>query len=157
MKKSLLTILCAACGTAGAIAGAEVVKRTKEGLESDVNKFKCYYYMLNRWLLLKQENKSLEKYFIDNGYETIAIYGMGELGNRLYEELKDTSIKVKYAIDQNVLSTYSELEVKEKDSSLEKVDAMIVTAVYAYDEIREEMSKKIDFPIISLEDVIYEL
>ena len=113
--------------------------------------------MLNQWLVLKQEGKSLEQYFIENGYKTVAIYGMGEMGNRLYDELKDSSIEVKYAVDQNAASTYSELEVFEKEDAFEDVDVMVVTAIFAFDEIEEEIGDKIKFPIISLEDVVYEI
>ncbi len=36
------------------------------------------------------------------------------------------------------------------------VDAIVVTAITFYDEIKEELSRKIDCPIISLEDILYE-
>ena len=113
--------------------------------------------MLNQWLALKQEGKSLETYFLENGYKTIAIYGMGEMGNRLYDELKGTSIKVKYAVDQNVNGTYSDIKVVDKDEEFEDVDVMVVTAVFAYCEIEEEVGSKVSFPIISLEDVVFEV
>ena len=113
--------------------------------------------MLNQWLLLKQEGKSLEKYFAENGYKTIAIYGMGEMGNRLYDELKNSSVvEIKYAIDKNAAGTYSELEVFDPDDEMTEVDAVIVTAIFAFDEIEDELSEKIQCPIISLEDVVYE-
>lgn len=158
MKKGFLATISAMLGVvAGAAAISKFEGKTIKSKEKDADKFKGYYNMLNQWLVLKQEGKSLEKYFLDNGYKTIAIYGMGEMGNRLYEELKDTSIEVKYAVDKNAASVYSELEVVEKDSDLGDVDVMVVTAIYAFDEIEEDMGSTVDFPIVSLEDVIYEL
>ena len=112
---------------------------------------------LNQWLLLKQEGKSLAKYFSDNEYKTIAIYGMGEMGNRLYDELKGTDITVKYAIDKEMSSIYSELEVMDPQETLEEVDAIIVSAIFAFDEIEEELSKKVSCPVISLDDVVFEV
>jgi len=113
--------------------------------------------MLNQWLMLKQEGKSLEKYFIDNGYKTVAIYGMGEMGNRLYDELKNsTEVTVKYAVDQNAASTYAEIDVIDKDDEYEDADVMVVTATFAFDDISEELSEKVEFPIVSLEDVVFE-
>lgn len=131
--------------------------KTVKDKSQKVDKFKGYYNMLNQWLSLKNEGKSLEKYFIDNGYRTIAIYGMGEMGNRLYEELKNSGITVKYAIDKEADNTYSELEVVDMNDDLEEVDAIIISAVFAFDEIREELSAKVDYPVISLEDVVYEI
>lgn len=159
MKKGLGTVLTTIIGAAvGAIAMNISQTKKIEKKQEKVDKFKNYYTMLNQWLMLKQEGKSLEKYFIDNGYKTIAIYGMGEMGNRLYDELKDSKlVEVKYAIDQNAATTYSELEVVEKDDNLAEADVMVVTATFAYEEIEKEMSEKVDFPIISLEDVVYEI
>lgn len=158
MKKGIFTGIV---GIAGVVAGATAMSKVKgkaiETKSEKVDKFKKYYNMLNQWLMLKQEGKSLEKYFLDNGYKTVAIYGMGEMGNRLYDELKDTGIEVKYAVDQNAAGTYSELDVIDKDSDFEDVDVMVVTATFAFDEIEEEISEKVDFPIVSLDDVVYEV
>ena len=43
------------------------------------------------------------------------------------------------------------------EEKLEKVDAIIVTAVSFFDQIEEELSEKISCPIISLEDILYEV
>lgn len=158
MKKGLLTGVVGVVGVIGGAAAMGMMKgKAVDAKAEKVDKFKGYYNMLNQWLILKQEGKSLEQYFINNGYKTIAIYGMGEMGNRLYDELKGTSIQVKYAVDQNAASTYSELEVIDKNEGFEDVDVMVVTATFAFDEILEEVSGKVDFPVISLEDVVYEI
>lgn len=157
MKKGGIAILSTLIGAAaGAAAVGKVQGKTINQKAEKVDKFKGYYNMLNQWLVLKQEGKSLEKYFTDNGFKTIAIYGMGEMGNRLYDELKGTSVTVKYAVDKNAASTYSELDVIDPDDDYEEVDAIIVSAIFAFDEIEEMLSDKVDFPIVSLEDVVYE-
>lgn len=43
------------------------------------------------------------------------------------------------------------------EDKLDVVSAVIVTAVYYFDEIKEEMEKKISCPILSLEDILYEM
>lgn len=158
MKKSCLAVLTM---VAGAVTGAAGVGTYQGKIikikQKKVDKFKAYYNLLNQWLILKQDGKNLEQYFIDNQYETIAIYGMGEMGNRLYDELKNTSVKIEYAIDKEAGSTYSEIEVLEIEDNLPKVDAVIVTAVFAYEEVEKLLSEKIDCNIISLEEVVYEV
>ncbi len=159
MKKGTIAVLSGILGamTAAIATGVMEEKVIKKKAEK-VDKFKSYYNMLNQWLILKQEGKSLEKYFIDNGYKTIAIYGMGEMGNRLYEELKNSNIEVLYTVDKNAASTYAEVGVIDpEEDDFEPVDVIIVTASYAFQEIEEILSSKIDFPIISLEEVIYEI
>jgi len=43
------------------------------------------------------------------------------------------------------------------DDSLEDVDVVIVTAITFFDEIETKLSEKLDCPIISLEDILYEV
>jgi hypothetical protein len=157
MKKGVIAVLSMMIGAAAGSAGIGYFKgqQVKQKAEK-VDKFKGYYNMLNQWLMLKQEGKSLDQYFVKNGYKSIAIYGMGEIGSRLYDELKNTDITIAYAIDKNAANTYSDLEVLELDDNLEEVDAVIVTAFFAFSEIEEELSSKLDCPIISIEDVVYE-
>ncbi|MDF2541076.1 MAG: hypothetical protein K0S47_794 [Herbinix sp.] len=147
--------------TAGFAAGAMILSKTKNKVikqrETKVDKFKGYYETLNQWMQLKQEGKSLEQYFDQNGYKSIAIYGMGELGNRLYFDLKDSNIQIKYAIDKNAERTYSELNVVTLEDELEDVDAIVVSAVFAFDEAEKEISKVMSCPIISLKDVVFEI
>lgn len=159
MKKGTVAVLSNIIGAfAGATASSVVARKNMNKKEEKINKFKSYYNMLNQWLMLKQEKKSLEIYFIDNGYKTVAIYGMGEMGSRLYEELKySETVKVKYAIDKNVANTYSELEVLDVEDDFEEVDVIVVTAIFAYDEIEETIAEKYSGNIVSLEDVVYEI
>lgn len=155
MKKGTVAVLSA---IVGAVAGAATtLALPTQQKEDKVFKFKSYYNILNQWLILRQEGKKLETYFIEKGYKTVAIYGMGEMGNRLYEELKDSSIEIKYAIDKNADSVYADLDVKDIEEDLEPVDAVVVTAVFAFDSILEQLKDKIDGSILSLEDVVFEV
>lgn len=158
MKKGIVAMFSGLLGaTVGAVVAGNVQGKTIEKKSEKVDKFKAYYNLLNQWLSLRQEGKTLEKYFADNNIKTIAIYGMGELGNRLFDELKNSTVTVKYAIDKNAESTYSEIEVIDPENDFEPVDAIIVTAVFAYDKIEEMLREKTDIQILSLEDVVYEV
>lgn len=162
MKKNSLLFFNIICFLTGGIFGfcskIYLEKRKKECCQEKVDKFKGYYNILNLWLGLKQEGKSLEKYFIDNGYKTVAIYGMGEMGNHLYEELKDSNIvKVLYGIDKNTASDHSGLEIRDLDDDLDVVDVVVVTATFAYKEIKEDIEKRLNSKIVSLDDVILEV
>ena len=157
MKKGIVGVFGVLAGAvAGGMGSSYFNNKVINEKQKKIDKFKGYYNMLNQWLMLKQEGKSLEKYFEDNNYKTIAIYGMGEMGNRLYDELKETEIEVKYAIDKNAAGAYSELDIRELEDELEEVDAVIVTATFAFDEIEGELGNIFSCPIISLDDVVYE-
>lgn len=157
MKKGIIAAIATLTGAgAGITASGILLSKTVAEKESKVSKFKSYYNMLNQWLILKQEGKDLIQYFTDNNYKKIAIYGMGEMGNRLYDELKDSDIKIAYAIDKNI-AAYSELEILDVDDDFPEVDVIVVSAIFAFEEVDDELSEKISCPIVSLEDVVYEI
>lgn len=106
------------------------------------------------WLEMKTNGRKIAYYIRNKGYKEIAIYGMGILGKRLLDELMDTEVHVKYAVDQNADSIFDVLEIKKPSDELEHVDAMIVTAVPFYDEIRASLCDKVDFPIVSLREFL---
>lgn len=158
MKKGFVGITAA---IAGGLVGAFVVEKketkTKNYQKERIDKFYGYFQLVNQWLLLKNQNKSLVTYFEQNNYKNIAIYGMGELGNRLYEELKGTDVKIAYAIDKKAERIFSDVNVVTMDDELERVDAIIVTPIFMFDELEEMLMDKVDYPIISLEDVVFEI
>lgn len=148
-------------GAAGAVAGGMAVnnkmgKKAKEKNEV-FKKVLSFYWIYNQWLSVHQKGKSLVEYFERNHYETVAIYGLKELGERLYDELKDSNIKVKYIIDKNADALYSDVDIVTPDDDLEPVDVIVVTATYYFNEIEEMLCDKVDYPVISLEDIVYEV
>ena len=158
MKKSIVSVMTTLMGTAVG-AGVVTYKKIKRQ-ESDfkvIKKNEAILKMFNQWLILKQEGKTIDKYFIDNGFHRIAIYGMSYAGERLIDDLKGTEVEVAYGIDRNADRIFSEVEIVNIDDSFQPVDAVVVTAIYNFDEIEEKLCDQVDCPIISLEDVIYEI
>jgi len=158
MKKGTGIIMSIVSGVAGAAIGAEVVNRSMtqevEYYKKRVDKFKAYFDVTNAWIRLKNEGNAIAEYFERNGWKHIAIYGIGELGNRLLEELKDSNIEVAYAIDQKA-DIYSDIKVLEVSDNLPAVDVIVVTPIFAYEEVEETLMEVTDCPIVSIEDVIF--
>lgn len=128
----------------------------EELLKKRVEKFKNYFSILNHWLELKEQNKTLDVYFKSYQYSKIAVYGLGVLGKHLLEELKNTDIEISYAIDKKNLQ-HPELEILSMEEELPPIDAVIVTATFEFDEICEELRLKVKCPIISLEEIMQEV
>lgn len=150
----------------GALLGGLIGITTGKGINSSSakpkknDKFKLYYNVLNQWLYLKHNNKNLSEYFERKEYKRIGIYGLGELGNRLIDELKDTKTEVVYGVDKNINNTFCPVSafVLEEISNVEEdIDAMVVTPVFAYDEVARELKDKVNCDIVSLEDVVFDL
>lgn len=116
--------------------------------------------LLNRWLYLKIKGKSLCGYLLERNIRRVAIYGMADLGTRLYEELTNDGILVKYGIDQNpykvdVRNTL--LIVDAKGEFDPDIDMVIVTPMLYFDEIKELISSKISCPVMSIKDLIWKV
>ena len=95
----------------------------------------------------EQDSKVIKK----NYFQKIAIYGMSYAGERLLDDLKGTGIEVVYAVDQNADRMFAEVELitKGEIAHQQEVDAVIVTAIYFFDDIEEEISELVDCPIVS--------
>ena len=79
------------------------------------------------------------------------------VGETLVDELKNSNITVLYGIDQKADSIYADVDIVFIEDELQEVDAIVVTAITFFDEIEEKLSEKMDCPIISLEDILYEV
>ena len=158
MSKVVSTLTGMAVGAAaGAIAARVTPKKEIKEMADGHLKVHALYMAFDQWLRIRQEGKTLVEYFEKNNYKTVAIYGMKELGERLYDELENSGIDVRYIIDKNAESIYADVDVITPDDDLEPVDVIVVTAIYYFDEIEEMLSEKVDYPVVSLEDILYEV
>ena len=162
MKKGSLAVISTLLGAAvGAVAGGAAIKTTSikevNEMEETLKKVHVLYCAFDRWLQIHQAGTTLVEYFTKHNYKTVAIYGMKELGERLIDELRDSDIKVCYTIDKNADQIYSNVDIVTPDDDLEPVDVIVVTAIYYFNEIENMLSEKVDYPIVSLEDILYEM
>lgn len=114
------------------------------------------FRVLDKWLQIKIKGYSLETYFEENEIKHIAIYGMGAIGRRLYEEILQGQIKVCYGIDRNADNIIIDgLEMKTLEDKLPDVEAVVVTPVDFY-QIEQDIYRKMggNVNIIFIEDVV---
>lgn len=159
MKKQMILLLSALTGagigavTVGKIFGARIQKA-----EELADKHMTLFLLLNQWLHIKQEGtRSIINYLESHNFRTIAVYGMSFVGERLVEELRGSKIKIAYGIDQNAQRIYSDIKVITLEEPLEKVDAVIVTAICFMDQIEKNLNGRLSCPVISLEDLLYDV
>ena len=113
-------------------------------------KYLLYYRILNMWLEMKQKGKSGITFLQEKGMKRIAIYGMQELGERLYEEIKNTELEVICVIDKNPDYVIGDFVVISPEEKIPDVDVVIVTAEYYFPEIETKLKEKVNCPIYSL-------
>lgn len=117
-----------------------------------------FYNLVCEWLGQKQQNKPITDYFKKHNIKKIAIYGMGNLGWLLYEDLKDSEIDIVCAYDRNAAIMANPIETKspkEMQDGVEAVDAIVVTTIGIFYDICNYITQYTDIPVLSLEDVIY--
>lgn len=130
-------------------------KDKKNSFNPSIKKYEMGFQVFNKWVKLKNESKTFEPYFQDNEISIVAIYGMGDLGERLYEELNNLNVGIAYAIDRMASAKkINGLRVVGIDDTLENVDAIIVTPIQDYYEIEKMLEEKTDIDIISLEYIV---
>lgn len=162
MRKGMIAVLAAAAGVlTGAVAGAEIATKR---LEDESNKRKkmsdkhlALFLMMNQWVKVKQEGKSIDSYLKAHNYKTIAIYGMSYAGETLFEELRNSDIEVAYGIDKNEDVVSRDVELVTPEDELQSVDAIVVTPIFFFDSIKEMLEKKTGADILSLEEILYEM
>lgn len=116
-----------------------------------------------KWLENEVKGKRWTEYFASYGYKKIAVYGAGELGKMLMWSLKDSGIAINCVIDCRAHElieheSYSVYTLDEFLSSNIETDAIVVTAISAYDDVLKCVVKKNkDIPILFLRDMVYEL
>lgn len=161
MKKKILTIVFsigvfgAGVGV-GAVAVANVLSNIIEEYRTSSDKFLRMFQLMSQWVRLTQDGKSIKDYFIKKDYRDIAIYGKGHFGEAAAKELLGSGITVKYFIDQKADKDSGDFVVS-PDSELEEVDVILVTPVTSYGEIKQRLVKKVSCPVISIEDILYEV
>ncbi len=90
---------------------------------------------------------------------SIAVYGMGELGERIVDDLLlNTSINVLYGMDKNacdkrmIIPVYTLEEAKEN----EKPEIILLTTFTRDDRLKKLIEKEMETKVYSLEEIIYE-
>lgn len=157
MKKSIIGAILAGTVIGGSIIGNWKDKKIKQKEEQEL-KYAELTRLLAQWVNLKQDKKELKRYFIENNFKRIAVYGVSYVGKCLIHELRNTEIEVAYVIDQrgDAIDLEEQIRLVHPDDEMELVDAVIVTSVYYFEQIEKKMQEKIDCPIISISDIVFE-
>ena len=117
-------------------------------------KFSYMFNVMNQWMQALHAGKNMERYLIDSGYEKIAIYGICNIGERLFEHLAETNITIAYAIDKNRELSNCDINVYKPTDVLPPVDLVVVTTALYFYEIKRQLQEKVKCPIISIEELV---
>lgn len=156
MKRKTYVILPLVGAAIGGSLVAIKMFKMNDKVQQASDKYRLLFLMMNQWINIKQEKKSLVDYMMMMGYKNIAIYGAGYAGKTLLKELEDSPIHVNYVIDMGNTAVEN-CRVYTLRDELPNVDAVVVTPIYYYDEIEKNLSQKLNCPLLSLDDVLYRI
>lgn len=132
-------------------------KKNQEKI-AQINKEREKFYLMFRfmddWMNEKIKGNKIEEYLLKRNYRTIAIYGMSYVGQTLINELEGSEICIKYGIDRDSEVYWDTFAIVDPQEVTDNVDAVIVTAISFFDEVKRTLQDKVNCPIISLEEII---
>ena len=119
---------------------------------------KHYYQFKNvsNWIRFKQNGGILSDDLIQKGFKNIGIYGVGEIGELLIEELKSGDVNIAFGIDKDAEKKRFDTDVRVISPSMikENIDAIIITVVLEEKKIISMLKTKVTCPIFSLQELI---
>lgn len=116
------------------------------------------------WMYLEHRKLYVADYLWRQRYYKIGIYGMGSLGNRLYDFLADSNIETIFAVDKRAKKFICKvpvfcLEDIRVEDYMKQVDAIIVTVAVEsdFEVIKMEIMKKFEVPVLSLKQILLDM
>ena len=111
-----------------------------------------------KWIREMQEGKRIASYFEKYGFKSVAVYGAGELGKCMVQELEKNGIEIKYIIDSNPNARIGDYKCFLPDGNdLPKVQAVIVTPSYDFEEISRILTEQTSASIVSIDEIPYNI
>lgn len=110
--------------------------------------------LYERWIKSLSMGDKICEFIQKNMFKKIAVYGMGSLGRSLCSELVRYGIEIVYIIDKNKNISFNEYPSYTLQDKLPDADLIIITPITYYDEIVDELERKVDCALLSLEDIV---
>ncbi len=119
------------------------------------------FITMKKWMENRNVGKTFVDYFHEYGYQNIAIYGAGDLGRLLYEEIKESDIRVDYFVDRNGEGMLEHEGVKvitiDKIKDMPLVDILVVSPVGNYVAISKSLAIEVpELATLNLREAVYE-
>ena len=161
MFRKLVDILFG--GMAGSAVTAYICGKKHEKAKHICDRNKYYLDLVSTWLSNKNAGKSMQKFLINKDIKSIAIYGVGTMGELFYEEVENTEIVVRCFVDKSAGEGFTGADgipvITMKKLALQTLpDAVIITPMAYYDNIVKDIeSSGIKTKVFSLEEMIYNM
>lgn len=126
-----------------------------EEREREAYKFKCYQMCFDKWMTVLEHGRDIDYYFRKHDIRKIAIYGFSGLGKHVYEHLID-KLEIVCFIDQRTYISNYKVPVYGLENELPDFDAVVVTPLNEYQEIKKVLNEKGFSEVFSVSEILEE-
>ncbi len=127
-------------------------------LESDRrDKHELYLNIMDQWMLLYENGRTISAYLGSFGYKRILVYGGGVLGRHLVEDLQRGGLDVVGIVDRNPDGIGLKNNKYRPEDQWPEYDCFIITSVFYKDEILHEISYERIHDCFSIDYIIDEI
>ena len=136
------------------------MKRKEQKIRERENDYFARFLMMCQWVAAKQKGVGIDVWLRKHNISKIAIYGMGQEGDLLLKEVLETEIEVIFAIDKKADRVVcADIDVVGIDdvNKMPRVDAVIVSSVAFYYDVREKLEAITGTKVVSLHDILYDM
>lgn len=127
-------------------------------LKKELERFQWLLKITNELLCLNISQKHWYQPLERKGYQNVAVYGMGELGIRLVEDIMlNSSMKLLYGLDQNAhqLSLVCPVYQLEEIYDLPKPDIIVLAAYSTDDSLKRSIADVSGCEVLKIEEAIH--
>lgn len=112
------------------------------------------FYILYSWRKLSNQGKSINSYLCNCGYERIAIYGLGYIGECLCEEIENNNNIIFFGIDKNANDFEQKIKIYRIEEELPDVDLVIITIACEKESIKRNICKKVNCDVCTMNELL---
>ena len=116
--------------------------------------FEGLYRQMNEWFAQEQKGNTLVKYLEKNNYNKIAIYGMGDAANRVFDSVQGSDVEIVFEADK-ARSLYSDVPLLTLEDEFPKVDLIIATNFMSFENVKEKLEQKGKCDVKLLQNIIF--
>lgn len=136
-----------------------ITKKELEREKADVKRMGGVLALANQIIRANTQGKTISRKIEERGITSMAIYGMGEIGERLMEDiLLNSSVRLLYGIDIKAAELYMAVPVYtlEQAAGMEKPDLILLTVGGGSDSLRKEIREKMSCEVMTIGELLCE-
>ncbi|WP_052212457.1 glycoside hydrolase family 99-like domain-containing protein [Anaerovibrio lipolyticus] len=123
-------------------------------LRRSLDRYRSYWRVLDLWVGMLERGDTPVDYLKKQGYSSVAVYGYGMLGKHLVYQLQQEGFNVRYVIDRQVEKNTDGVPLYSLNKNLPLVDAIIVTVLYDYDSIMNDIKRVLDVDVLPVDKLL---